>query len=277
MFANYLIGLREGLEAGLIVGILVAYVVKANRRDVLPKLWVGVGISIVVMLGVGALLTWGSVELSDQAEEIIVGVLSIVAVALVTWMVFWMNSHARGMASELHSKLDTALVGSGIGIVILAFVSVAREGIETAMFVWANVSQQLNGDLAALGAFLGLATAVVLSWLIYRGLVRINLAKFFAWTGGFLIFVAGGVLASAAGELQSAGVLPETAAAYDVSAALSKDSPLGSFLGGVFNFNPAPSWTEFLVWWIYLVVVGGLFIRRIRSGAPRRVVTAPAQ
>ena len=271
MFANYLIGLREGLEAGLIVGILVAYAVKAGRRDVLPKLWIGVAASIVIMLGLGALLTWGPYGLSFQAQEIIGGVMSIVAVGLVSWMVFWMNHHAAELAGDLRGKLDSAMAGAGYGIVIVALVSVLREGIETALFVWANVASQANGPLAAIGAFLGILSAVVLSWLIYRGLIRVNLRKFFGWTGAFLIVVAAGVLAYGIGDLQEAGLLPHTAPLYSVAGVLSLSSPIGAFLGGVFNFNPEPTLLQFVAWWSYLIVVGGLFARQLLR--QRRAIT----
>ncbi|MGV1034687.1 MAG: iron uptake transporter permease EfeU [Microbacteriaceae bacterium] len=264
MFANYLIGLREGLEAGLIVGILVAYAVKAGRRDVLPKLWAGVGIAIVIMLAIGALLTWGPYGLSFQAQEIIGGLMSILAVGLVTWMVFWMNHHAAEMAGELRGKLDNAMAGTGLGIVIVALVSVAREGIETALFVWANVASQANGGLAALGALLGILTAVALSWLIYRGLIKVNLRKFFGWTGAFLIFVAAGVLAYGIGDLTEAGVLPHAEPLYSLGSLLPASSLIGSLLAGIFNFNPEPTLLQFAAWWSYLLVVGGLFIGQLR-------------
>lgn len=264
MFANYLIGLREGLEAGLIVGILVAYAVKAGRRDVLPKLWIGVAAAIVIMLGIGALLTWGPYGLSFQAQEAIGGIMSIVAVALVTWMVFWMNHHAAEMAGELRGKLDDAMAGAGYGIVIVALVSVAREGIETALFVWANVASQSNGGLAALGALLGILTAVVLSWLMYRGLIKVNLRKFFGWTGAFLIFVAAGVLSYGIGDLGEAGFLPAGEPVYSLHSVIPATGPLGSILAGVFNFNPEPNLLQVIAWWAYLIVIGSLFARQLR-------------
>ncbi len=269
MFANYLIGLREGLEAGLIVGILVAYAVKAGRRDVLPKLWLGVGAAIVVMLGIGALLTWGPYGLSFQAQEIIGGVLSIVAVGMVTWMVFWMNRHAAEMAGELRGKLHDAMAGAGYGIILVALVSVLREGIETALFVWA-ASQSDGGS--AFGAVLGILTAVVLSWLIYRGLIRINLKTFFAWTGAFLILVAAGVFAYGIGDLQEAGVLPSGAPVFSFASVLPLTSPIGALLAGVFNFNPEPTLLQVITWWGYVCVVGSLFVRQLLW--PRVAVTA---
>ena len=130
MLANYLIGLREGLEAGLIVGILVAYLGKVGRRDLLGKLWVGIGIAVAISLGVGALLTWGPYAMTFQAQEILGGTLSLLAVAMVTWMIFWMGTHGRTLSSELRGRVDTALTGSWIAIVVLGAVSALREGMD---------------------------------------------------------------------------------------------------------------------------------------------------
>lgn len=268
MFANYLIGLREGLEAALVVGILVAYVVRLGRRDVLSKLWVGVGIAVVLPLGIGAILTWGPMGLSFQAQEIIGGGLSLVAVAFVTWMIFWMGKAARSMKSALHSRLDSALVGAGWGVILLAMLSVGREGIETALFVWATVASVGGGWEPVVGALLGILTAAVIGFLLYRGMVRINLGTFFTWSGAFLVVVAGGVLAYGIGDLQEAGVLPGVGRhAYDISGIVPASSWYGTLLTGVVNFNPSPSWLQVAGWVLYVGIVGFLYLRRHRSSA----------
>lgn len=272
MLANYLIGLREGLEAGLIVGILVAYLNKLGRRDVLRRLWLGVAIAIVVSLGVGAILTWGPYGLSFQAQEILGGGLSILAVGLVTWMIFWMGRNARELKHDLHSRLDAAVAGSAVGIVILGFISVGREGIETALFIWASVNSGENAVIGSVGALLGILTSIVVSYLIYRGFVRINLGTFFTWTGFFLVIVAAGVLAYGVGDLQEAGVIPGWGqAAFDLSAIVPPTSWYGSVLGGLFNFTPAPTWAQFIAWAVYLVVTLVCFIRV--AGLKRRPVS----
>lgn len=276
MLANYLIGLREGLEMALIVTILIAYVVKVGRKDVLSKLWVGVGIALVVPLGIGALLTWGPYGLSFQAQEIVGGGLSFVAVGFVTWMIFWMGKTARSMKSLLHEKLDSVLVGAGWGVVILAMLSVGREGIETALFVWATVDSAGGGWEPFVGAVLGLLTAAVLGFLLYRGMVRINLGTFFAWTGAFLILVAGGVLAYGIGDLQEAGVIPGAGIhAYDISAAIPASSWYGTVLAGVINFNPSPTWFQVIAWFGYILIVSFFYIRAQRA-AHRKPATGPA-
>ncbi|KQN41803.1 MULTISPECIES: iron uptake transporter permease EfeU [unclassified Frigoribacterium] len=272
MLANYLIGLREGLEAALVVGILIAYVVKVGRRDVLPRLWLGVGAAVALSLGLGAVLTFGTYGLTFQAQEIIGGGLSIVAVGFVTWMVFWMARTARGLRGELESGLDRALVGGAGAIVALAFLSVGREGIETALFVWATVQSTGGGATPLVGALLGILTAVAIQVAIYRGVVRLDVARFFRVTGYFLVVVAAGVLAYGVGDLQEASVLPGRASlAFDVSAAVPPTSWYGTLLQGLVNFTPTPSWLQVIVWLAYLAVVVPFFVRatrRRRPGAP---------
>ena len=264
MLANFLIGLREGLEAGLIVGILVAYVNKLGRRDILPRLWLGIAIAIVISLGVGAILTWGPYGLSFQAQEILGGGLSILAVGLVTWMIFWMARHARALKHELHSRLDAAIAGAGMGIVVIGFVSVGREGIETALFIWASVASSGNAVVGTLGALLGIVVSVVIAYLIYRGLVHINLSRFFTWTCLFLVLVAAGVLSYGVGDLQEAGVIPGWGqAAFSVANIIQPSTWYGTVLGGLFNFTPEPTWAQFIAWLSYLLVVTALFLRAV--------------
>jgi high-affinity iron transporter len=268
VLANVLIGLREGLEAGLVVGILVAYLHKIDRTDVLPKLWIGIASAIALSLGVGALLTFGPYGLSFQAQEILGGVLSIVAVGMVTWMTFWMARHARGLSTELRAGVDRAVVGSAAALVILGIVSVGREGVETALFVWATVNAGADAVLGTIGAALGILAAVVISYLIYRGFVRINLSRFFFWTGVFLIVVAAGVLAYGAHDLQEAGVIPGLSdTAYSLSGIVPPTSWYGALLAGVFNFTPEPTVVQVIVWIAYVAIVLPLFLR---VGRPSR-------
>jgi high-affinity iron transporter len=275
VLANFLIGLREGLEAGLVVGILIAYLRKIGRSDAISRLWVGIGAAIVVALATGALLTWGPFALPDTAEEILAGSLSILAVALVTWMVLWMARNARDLRGNLHGKLDAAMTGAGLGIAFVGFLTVGREGVETALFVWASVLASGTAVLSTIGAFLGIFAAVALSYLISRGFVRINLSMFFTWTGLFLILIAAGVLASGIGDLQSAGVLAGAGnVAFNVTAAVPESSWYGTLLAGLFNFNPEPTWLQLGVWLTYIVVVTTLFVRQSGLMARRSVVVS---
>ncbi|MGV8884591.1 MAG: iron uptake transporter permease EfeU [Microbacteriaceae bacterium] len=275
MLANFLIGLREGLEAALVVGILIAYVVKLGRRDVLPRIWLGVGLAVTLSLTLGAVLTFGAYGLSFAARELIGGILSIIATAFVTWMIFWMLRAARGLSGELRANVDSHLSGAGWGLVIVAFLAVGREGIETALFIWAAVQASGSTTFPLLGAALGIATAIVLGWLIYRGVLRINLTKFFTYTGIFLIVVAGGVLAYGVHDLQEAGFLPGlTNLAFDVSRIVPPSSWYGTLLKGIFNFSPATTWLEAVAWVAYVVPVLTIFISTVRRHARRSQATA---
>ncbi len=277
MLANLLIGLREGLEASLVVSILVAYLVKTGRRSQLPAVWLGVGGAAAVSLGFGALLTFGPRGLSFQAQEIIGGTLSIAAVGLVTWMIFWMASAAGTLAADLRAQVDE--VEKPWSLAVIAALAVGREGLEMALFVWAASKAAVGsaGSTAGplLGALVGLAIAVALGWLIYSGAVRINLRRFFAVTGGLLVVVAAGVLAYGIHDLQEAGVLPGLDNhAFDISEAVPPGGLLGTLLKGVFNFSPAPSVLETAAWVAYVAIVGTLFARRLRTPARKPAVAS---
>ena len=282
MVANYLIGLREGLEASLVVVILVAYLVKSGRTRLLPRIWAGVAIAVAVSLAFGALLTFGPRELSFEAQETIGGSLSIVAVGFVTWMVMWMARSARGLSGELRGRIDRAADGTAVSLVLVAVLAVGREGLETALFLWAATQAAARGATSSVtplaGATLGLLTAVVMGYLVYRGALRLNLGKFFTWTGGFLILVAAGVLAYGVHDLQEAGVLPGLGnLAFDVSDVIPPTSTLGTLLKGTFNFSPATTWLEAVVWVVYVVVTMLVFwrtVRRSNAPAPSRQVGA---
>ncbi|MET0903046.1 MAG: iron uptake transporter permease EfeU [Acidimicrobiales bacterium] len=286
MLANYLIGLREGLEAALVVTILVAYLVKTDRRHLLPRIWAGVAIAVAVSLGFGAALTFGPRGLTFEAQELIGGTLSIVAVCFVTWMIFWMARAARTISGDLRGKIDAAAEGGGWSLIIVAMLAVGREGLETALFLWAATrvaTREAVGSVTPtweplLGAGLGILTAVVLGYLLYRGAISINLSRFFAWTGGFLILVAGGVLSYGVHDLQEAGVLPGlNNLAFDVSETIEPGTWYATLLKGIFNFSPATTWLEAAAWLLYVIPVMFLFLRSIRRrsrpASPRAVPT----
>jgi high-affinity iron transporter len=271
MFANFLIGLREGLEAALVVSILVAYLVKTERRGLVRYVWVGVSTAVGLSLAVGALLTFGSRTLTFEAQEAFGGFMSIIAVGLVTWMIFWMALRARDLRGELHAKLDGAIDAGRWAIGLVAFVAVLREGLETALFLWSAIRATGGGLAPLLGAALGLATAVVVGNLIYRGALRINLRVFFTWTGAALVVVAGGVLAYGVHDLQEAGILPGlNVLAFDVSETIPPGSWYGTVLKGVFNFSPATTVLELFAWLLYVIPTMSLFFWTIgRSARPR--------
>ena len=279
MFANFLIGLREGLEAALIVAILVAYLVKLDQRSALPRLWAGVGLAILLAFGFGAFLTVTSQTLSDEAAEAFGGIMSVLAAALITWMIFWMATHAKAIRSHLHGEVDRALMGNAWMLTFIAFVAVAREGLETALFLWAGIRSTGSSTDPLLGALLGLAVAVVIGILIYRGALRLNLSTLFTWTGIGLIIVAAGVLAYGVHELQEVGILPflETHA-FDVSATIPPESWYGTLLRGSINFTPTPSWLQVVVWFAYVIPTLILYVKITRQPArtpePAKVAAA---
>lgn len=277
MFGNYLIGLREGLEASLVVCILIAYLVKTDRKDALKPIGMGIGVAIALALGFGCALEFGSQELTFEAQEALGGSLSIVAVGLVTWMVFWMRRTARHLKSELHGRLDAALAMGTGALVATAFLAVGREGLETALFVWASVHAASDGTPRPLvGVALGLATAVLLGWLFYRGALKINLAKFFTWTGGMLVVVAAGVLAYGVHDLQEADWIPGLRdLAFDISGTIPPDSWYGTLLKGVLNFQPDPTVLQVTVWALYLVPTLAIFLAPVGFASGKGKVKVP--
>jgi len=194
-------------------------------------------------------------------------------VGFVTWMIFWMAAASRNMKHELESRAAVAVECSAVGIAVLGALAAGREGLETALFLWAatRATGGAGGMLGpTLAAVLGILVAVLIAWAITRGLLRLNLSTFFRWTGGFLVVIAAGVLAYGFHDLQEAGVLPGLhSLAFDVSAAIPPTSWYGVLLKGVFNFSPATTWLEFGVWWAYVLVVMPLFVVRSRGGRTR--------
>ena len=277
---NYLIGLREGLEASLVVVILIAYLVKTDRRRMIPWIWVGIGLAVLVSLAFGALLTFGPRRLTFEAQEAIGGFLSIIAVGFVTWMVFWMANHARSLSGELKGKVDTAAEAGWASLAFVAFLAVGREGLETALFLWSatQAATESSGSVIGplLGALLGIFTAVAMGFAFYKGVLKINLSRFFKWTGGILIVVAAGVLAYGVHDLQEAGILPGlNNLAFDVSEQIPPSSWLGTILKGTLNFSPATTWLEAIAWVAYLVPTMTVFLLRMRN--PRKpAATRPA-
>lgn len=279
MLANYLIGLREGLEAALVVTILVAYLVRTGRREGLRQVWLGVGVAAGLSLAAGAALTFGPRGLSFEAQETLGGTLSILAVGLITWMIFWMARTARHLKSELQGRIDGALAAGGVAVLLVTLLAVGREGLETALFLWAAARATGSTTDPLLGATLGLATAVLLGWALYRGALRIDLRKFFAWTGLGLIVVAAGVLAYGVHDLQEAGVLPGIGSlAFDVSAAIPPDSWYGTLLRGTLNFTAQTTWLQAIAWLGYTIPVTWLYVRRVwPRQAPAPATQAPSE
>ncbi|MDI6099521.1 FTR1 family protein [Actinoplanes sp. NEAU-A12] len=264
MLATYLIGLREGLEATLVVSILVAFLVKADRKDRLPQVWAGVGAAVALSVGFGALLSYTSTTLLRDYDqrELFEAITSILAVVFVTWMIFWMRRAARSIAGDLRGKLADALAVGSIGVAVMAFLSVVREGLETSLIFYSAV-QGAGVDGGPLYALLGgIVTAVAIGWLMYATAVRINLGVFFTVTGVLLILVAAGILKYGVHDLQESGVLDGlNTLAYDVSGTLDPSTWYTALLTGMFNVTPTASVLEAVAWVAYAVPVLALFLR----------------
>jgi len=253
MLSTFIIALREGLEACLIVGILVAYIVKTNRKGYLKPLWTGVISAVIASIALGAFLTMTSVSLSDRGQELFAGVTSFIAVALVTWMVFWMKRTARNLRNELQGKVESAVSGGPLALAGVAFIAVIREGLETSLFVYTNFQTVADVTSSAVGLILGFAASITLGYLIYKSAIRLNLAKFFTYSGVALIIVAAGVLSYGVHEFQELGYLPgPDAFAWDVTSFIAKDSIMGASLSGTIGFDTTTSWLQLAVYVLYL-------------------------
>jgi len=266
MLSTFIIALREGLEASLIVGILVAYLVKSGRKAFLAPLWAGVALAVVASLATGAFLTFTSTELSPRGEEFFAGTTSLLAVGLVTWMVFWMKRTARHLKGQLEGQMSTAILGGPLALAAAAFFAVVREGLETSLFIYANFKTVSSTPSATMGLLLGLGVAIALGYLIYRSSIKINLGKFFTYTGTALVVVAAGVLSYGIHEYQELGWLPgPDFFIWDVTSWIPKDSLVASVLGGTIGFDTTTSWLQFIVWASYLATVLSLYLKRVVS------------
>lgn len=263
MLSNFLVGIREGLEAALIVGILIAYIVKVGNRKHLAAVWIGVAAALVLSFATGGFLAFTSTELSERGEQVFAGTTSLLAVGLVTWMVFWMKSAARGLRDELQGKVATALSTGPLTLALAAFFAVVREGLETAVFAYANFRTATSNSAPALGLTIGLIAAVLLGWLIYRRAIAINLSKFFTITGVALVVIAAGVLAYGVHEFQELGWFPgDGNYAWNITEWMAKDSIAATFLQGTIGFRTAFTWVELLAWGAFLAVILPMYLRK---------------
>lgn len=281
MFATYLIGLREGLEATLVVSILVAFLVKSQRRDRLPQVWAGVGLAVALSVFFGWLIEYTSTSLLARSEdrELFEAITSVAAVVFVTWMIFWMRRAARTIAGELRGKLTEALAVGSLAVAGMSFLAVIREGLETALIFYSAAQSAAGGAgrgplLALIG---GIATSVVIGFLLYKSALKINLSKFFTWTGALLILVAAGIFKYGVHDFQEAGVLPgEHNLAFDISSVLDPSTWYATLLGGMFNITATPTVLEMIAWVAYAVPVLVLFLRKPASPAKPAVAKSAA-
>jgi len=273
LFGSFLIGLREGLEAAIVVSILVAFLVKSGRRDALKWVWLGVGSAVLMTVVVFLGIQLGENTIQDLAAEAFAGVASLLAVVIVTSMVLWMKKASAGLSGELRDGMTRALDTGGVAVLALSFLAVGREGLETALFMVGYANASTAWPLT--GLILGVLVAAAIAYAMYRGAVRFDLGKFFRYTGIFLIVVAAGILSYGIGALQTVGWLPVlTGKAFDVSALFtwSSDHLFGRFMQGltgavegIFNVSPNPTVLQLLCWAGYLIVVLMVFLRPART------------
>jgi high-affinity iron transporter len=290
--SGLLTGLREGVEAALIVSIILVYLARTGNRRHFPKIWAGTAAAVVVSLIAGLTLFMTIGGLEEPYEQIFEGLTMLLAAIVVTWMLFWMRRQSVSVKNELHSALDRALSeGGAIGLALLAFTAVIREGLETALFL---VGQAASADTAApavlLGAVIGLGIAVLLGVGFYRGARTLNLRTFFRWTGIALIFIAAGLLSQAVHEFVEIGwITIGTSTLFDASATLPhkviEGAPegialvAGQFLRALFGYSSQPEVITFVVWLTYVVVTLVLFLRPVKvpvKSAARRPGTSSA-
>ncbi|WP_460356480.1 iron uptake transporter permease EfeU [Mycobacterium sp. ZZG] len=273
LFGSGLIGLREGLEAAIVVSILVAFLTKSDRRDALRWVWLGVGAAVALTVTVFLTIQFGSNTITGLAAEAIAGVASLIAVGIVTTMVLWMKKAAASLSGELRSDMARALETGPLAVTLLAFLAVGREGVETALFMVGYAEAQTVWPL--IGLIVGVAVAGAIAYGIYRGALRINLAKFFTYTGVFLIVIAAGILSYGIGALQTVGWVPGLAnRAFDISTWFNWSSWYGEVIQGIFNVTPTPTVLQLVGYLAYLGVVLALFLRP--TPAPtRKTPTTP--
>ena len=261
MLATFFLMLREGLEAALIVGIVAAYLVKIGHREALPKVAVGVLAAIGLSIAIGLGVTMTIERMPLVVKETLEGVAAVLAIGVLTWMLFWMRRQGRLIKGELEHGVDVALSkGCTRALVGLALLAVIREGVETVLFMIPILSFNGTGIDIALGGIAGLAISVAVGWAIFAAGVRVNLRRFFSVTGTILIFVAAGLVAFAIAEFGEAGLFRNVGTAFDLNRVLPDNGPIGSVLRGLFGYRSAPTPLELLGYVAYLVPVLFLFV-----------------
>ena len=265
MLSSLLITLREGLEAALIIGIILAYLARTNNRQGFRPVWLGVSLAVLGSLIAGVLIFFLAGEFTGRAEEIFEGFAMFLATGVLTWMIFWMRKQAVNIKAHLHAQIRSVLIrGSSLGLVILAFVVVVREGIETVLFLFAATRVAESPALFTLGGFLGLVMALGIGYSIYKGSSRLNLRAFFNVTSLILIMFAAGLLAHGIHEFHEAGIIPVVVEhVWDINHILPEKSTFGQFLTAIVGYNGNPSLVEVVAYFVYLASALGSYFRPI--------------
>jgi high-affinity iron transporter len=281
MLPTFVIGLREGLEAALIVGIIASFLGQQGRRDALRKVWLGVGIAVAICVAVAVALQIFSSDLPTRQQEQLETVVGAIAVVMVSYMVLWMRRHSRDLRKDLEGAAGRALSeGSASALVLMAFLAVLREGFETSVFLLATFNESDNPWYGGTGAVLGIVVAAAVGYGIYRGGVRINLSRFFRVTGIVLILVAAGLVSTAIMTAYEGGWISRNDQAFDLSWLVRPGTPTSSVVTGVLGIQPFPSWAMVIGWLVYTVPMLAVVLwpaRRKKAAAARQPQTEPVQ
>jgi high-affinity iron transporter len=276
MLASYLLSLREGLEAALIIGIVLGSLKKLNRNDLTPTVWAGAASAAIVSLIAGIVLFVIGVELEGQAEQIFEGLTMFLAAGVLTWMIFWMNRQSRNIKGELEAGVTKSVsVADKRGLFWLAFLAVVREGIELALFLTAAAFASTT-QFTVIGALLGLGTAALLGWTLFATTLRLDLRRFFQVTGILLILFAAGLVAHGVHELNEAGIIPAVIdPLWNANTVIPEASFVGTILKTLFGYNATPTLTEMLAYFGYLT--GVLIGLRLSNRRAEKTESLPAQ
>lgn len=274
MASSFLLAFREGIEAALIVSILLGTLVKFGKKELIGKVWLGVFAAIIGCVIAGAALTLLGIQMSEEFEPIYEGVLLAVSAGLLTWVILWISNSGKTLKAQITKTAQNNNIGTGV--FSLAFFAIFREGLELALFLAAlNANTELTATLG--GTLAGLILAVLIGWLLYRGTIQFDLRKFFSITNSLLVLMAAGMAAMSIHEFAEAGLFPWfTSTAWDISWLVSKQSTTGLLLKAMFGFNPAPSAAEVAVYLVYLTVVGGILVSRFSNIASSQQEPASA-
>jgi len=260
MFSSLLITLREGLEAALIIGIILGYLSKVDQKQLYKHIFIGTGLGVLASIFAAVMFNIFAGGFEGKAEQIFEGIVLLVAVLILTTMILWMNKQSKNLGSDIRVKIDAAIGKSQIwGLISLAFISVFREGIEIVLFMNAAVVNS-SAENSLIGGVLGLIIALTVAWIIFKTTATLNLKKFFQLTGAFIIFIAAGMLAGSIHEFEEAGIFPIIIEhVWDINNFLDEKGTVGSFLKAIFGYNGNPSIVEVLAYFTYLAVTVKLF------------------
>jgi len=263
MFSSLLITLREGLEAALVIGIILGYLTKVSKKQFYKHIFIGSGLAVMASIAAAYLFSVLADGFEGKAEQIFEGTVLFVAVILLTSMILWMNRQSKNLASDIHGEIDSVVGKNQIwGLISLAFISVFREGIEIVLFMNATLLNATKQN-SLLGGILGLIIALIIAWIVLKTTANLNLKKFFQITGAFVILIAAGMLAGAVREFEEAGIVPIIIEhVWDINSILDENGTAGLFLKAIFGYNGNPSIVEVFAYFTYLIIAIKLFFTK---------------